>query len=247
MEQKVFDVEAFNRLLVALKLQGNAHQLKNEAARMAHNEAYFQSKRQIQKADEPFYVEVPEPVNDAPDTAPVSNSEAVGKNIVEFISTIPGVITAGMLERVSRPESIALSDRAISASLRRENGGEVGMGLTFAQPDWSKHKLMFDRVDPAHNRIEVDIEIGPDSVPIGGEIGIGTIEDRQFVSTKQKLKFGQNGEISEASSEYKNLMGEKLNIIKMIEQVTTPEGLGKPIEANKMVQQSRQPMLEMSS
>ena len=240
MEQKVFDIETFNRLLVSLKLQANAHQPKNEAARNAHNEAYFKSQGQLQRTDEPIFVDEPQPKNEVPDTALVSDPEKVGKSIVEFISTIPGVATEGMLDRASRPESIALSNRAVSALLRREKGGEVGMGLTFAEPGWPKHKLEFERIDPNHNRVAVSIEIGPESVPVGGEIKIGTIEDRQFVNTRQSIQFDPNGVVLKASQEYKPLIGEKLNIIKMIEQVTTSENLGEPVGAGQMIEKTRQ-------
>lgn len=240
MEQKVFDVEQFNRLLVSLKLQANAHQPKNEAARIAHNEAYFKSQRQLQRTDEPIYVDEPQPINEVPDTALVSDPEKVGKSIVEFISTIPGVATEGMLDKASRPESVALSDRAVSALLRREKGAEVGMSLTFAYEGWLKHKLEFERIDPNHDRVAVSLEIGPDSVPIGGEIGIGTKTNGQFVNTRQSIHFDPNGVVLKASQEYKPLIGEKLNIIKMIEQVTTPENLGEPIKANQMVENTRQ-------
>ena len=240
MEQKVFDVETFNRLLVYLKLQANAHQPKNEAALRKHNEVYFKSRNQIQEADEPFYVDEPEPVNLFPDVALVSDPEKVGKSIVEFISTILGVVTEGMLAKVSRPESIALSDRAVSALLRRENRGEVGMSFTFAYKGWPKHKLEFERIDPNHDRVAVSLEIGRESVPTGGEIEIGTITDGQFVNTRQSIQFDPNGVVLKASSEYKGLVGEKLNIIKMIEQVTTPENLGEPIKADQMVERTRQ-------
>jgi len=43
-----------------------------------------------------------------------------------------------------------------------------------------------------------------------------------------------------ASQEYKPLIGEKLNIIKMIEQVTTSENLGEPVGAGQMIEKTRQ-------
>lgn len=240
MEQKVFDVETFNQLLVSLKLQANAHQPKNEVARNAHNEAYFKSQRQLQKTDGPIFMDETQPINEVPDTALVSDPEKIGKSIVEFISTIPGVATEGMLDKVSRPESVVLSDRAVSALLRREKGAEVGMSLTFAYEGWPKHELEFERIDPNHNRVAVSLEIGPDSVPIGGEIGIGSKTDGQFVNIRQSIQFDLNGVVLKASQEYKPLIGEKLNIIKMIEQVTTPENLGEPIGANQIVEKTRQ-------
>ncbi len=240
MEQKVFEVETFNQLLVSLKLQANAHQPKNEAARNAHNEAYFRSRRQLQRTDEPIYVDEHQPINEVPDTTLVSDPEKVGKSIVEFISTIPGVATEGMSDKVSRAESVALSDRAVSALLRREKGAEVGMSLTFAYEGWPKHKLEFERIDPNHDRIAVSLEIGLDGIPIGGEIGIGTKIDGQFVNTRQSIQFDPNGVVLKASQEYKPLIGERLNIINMIEQVTTSENLGGPVKAGQMVERTRQ-------
>lgn len=243
MEQKVFDVESFNRLLVSLKRQADAHQPKNEAARNAHNEAYFKSRTQLQKADENVFVDEPQTTNDVPDTALVSDPEKVGKSIVEFISTIPGVVTEGMIDVVSRSESIALSDRAVSALLRRRNGGEVGMSLTFAYEGWPIHRLEFERVDSENNRIAVNFEIGRESVPVRGEISIGTKTHGQFVFKRQSIKFDSKGIVSEASSEYQGLVGETLNITNMIEQVTTPENLGKHISAEQLVERTRQAKL----
>jgi len=240
MEQEFFNVGAFNRLLVYLKLQANAHQPQNEAALREHNKAYFESRRQLQKVGEPFSFDELEVPNPVPDTALVSDPEKVGRTIVEFLGTIPGVVTEGMLDKVSRPESIALSDQAVSAWLRRENGGEVGMSLTFAYEGWPKHKLEFERIDPEHKRIAISLEIGAESVPIGGKISIGTKIHGQFVNTRSSLQFDSDGVVLKASSEYMDLVDEKLNIIKMIEQVTTPENLGEPIKADHMIEKIRQ-------
>lgn len=240
MEQHEFNVEAFKNLLLSLKLQADAHQPKNEAALREHNEAYFKSQRQVQKTGESFYPDEPEAVNLVPDVALVSDPKQVGKSIVDFIGTIPGVATDGMLDRASRPESIALSDRAVSALLRKEKGGEVGMGLTFAYEGWPKHELRFERTDPKNNRIAVKFEIGSESVPIGGEISVGTITDGQFVTTRETIKFDSNGVVSKASPKYSDLVGEKIDLIKLLGQITTPEKLGEPIDADQMIERTKQ-------
>ena len=253
MEQKIFDVEIFKRTLVTLKQLANAHQPDNDAALKAHNNAYFNSKTQLQKADEPFHIagDESENVNLVPDVALVSNPEKVGRSLVEFISTIPGVVTEGMLDRVSRPESIALSDRAVSALLRRENGCEVGMSLTFAYEGWPKHKLQFDRTGPINkhvaDRIAVSFEIGPDSLPIGGKIDVGEIEDQQAVLTRHSIQFDSNGIILQNSPKFDLHAGEKINIIKIIEQITKKDNLGETLNSDEIIENSKLPKLGVSS
>jgi hypothetical protein len=175
-----------------------------------------------------------------PDVADVTNSGQVGKAIAEFVRTIPGVSTdKSMLETVSRPESIALSSQAVSALLRRDRGGEVGMGLTFAYEGWPKHKLYFERLDASHDRVAVCLEIGLDSVPIGGKIEIGRKEHGQFIFNKDLIKFDSNGIALEGVPGYDLRRGEKLDIIQMIQQITSPNDLGNPVNADKMIAKAK--------
>lgn len=230
MGETIFDIESFNRSLVSLKRLANDHQPNNDQVLRKHNEAFFHTESSVP--------------DEFPDVAAVTNSEAVGNAIVEFIGTIPGVQTKDMTELVSRSESIALSDQAVSALLRRERGGEVGMSLTFAYPGWPKHKLEFERLDGNHNRFAVVIMIGVDSVPIGGEITVGTKTDGQFVFINRTIQLDQNGVVLMDSSKDDPQIGETLNIVHLIQQVTTSDNLGNPIDAGSMIESVRQLKIE---
>jgi hypothetical protein len=230
MGEAFFDVETFNRTIVNLKQLANAHQVLNDQALKTHNQAYFSSGSSVS--------------DEIPDVASVSNSVEVGRAIVEFISTIPGVETKSMLEVVSRQEFIALSDRAVSARLRRKKGGEVGMSLTFAYQEWPKHKLEFERLDGEHNRIAVCINIGIDCVPIGGEIKVGTKTDGQFVHSDRLIEFDSSGIVLRDNAKIDTQIGEKLNIVQLIQQITTSDNLGNPIDAAGMIADVKQLKIE---
>jgi hypothetical protein len=222
MEQ-IFDGEIFNQTLVVLKRLANAHQEKNEAVRQMHNRAF-------QKG-------VPEEyMADIPDVASVTNSETVGGAIINLLQTIPGISTdEEMADTLNNPNSIALSDRATSVLLRRANGGEVGFYLEFATPDWPKHTLKFERTDPQHNRVEVSVVLGLDTVPIRGQVGIGTIDNGQFVHNAHEITYDSAGLVSGTYPEYGLKPGDSLNIVRLIQQVTTPENLGSPLDVPKMI------------
>lgn len=230
MEQHTFDSEAFNKTIVELKRLANAQETRNEKARERHNQAYFDYGPAVSSR--------------LPDTASVNNSEEVGKVIIDFISTIPGVATEGMVKVVSNPNSIALSHRALSAFLRRNNGAEVGMSLAFAFEGWPKHKLTFERIDPEHNRVAVSFEMGVENIPLGGKIDIGTITGGQMLSTKHSITFDTEGVVTKDYPEFGLLKGEKIEIIKMIQQITTPEKLGETLNPKGMVDRIKQPKLE---
>lgn len=233
MEEQIFDIDTFNRTLVSLKQLANVHQLKNDAALKQKNEAFFQHGPQVS--------------NEIPDVAPVTNSEKVGGSIIEFLRTIPGVATEGMLGVVSREISIALSDRALRALLRRKNGGEVGMSINFASKDWPKHELEFERIDPNHNRVSVGFQISPEGFPTGGQIKIGTKEHGQFVTIREEIKFDSNGIVLKDSPNYDLLAGQKLDVVKMIQQVTSADEMGVSLNPLAMIEKAKQPKLEGTS
>ncbi len=226
MEQSVFNPEVFKQTIVILKQLANLHQPANEQAAAAHNQVYFQKGEAAS--------------SQISDVAEVANPEQVGKAIVEFVRTIPGVATDNeMVRTVSQPISIALSDRAVSALLRRGGGGEVGMGLTFAYEGWPKHKLVFERIDAAHKRVAVDIEIGLDSVPRDGEINVGEKENGQFVINRHSIQFDANGVVLKDFPAYGLQAGEKINIVQVIQQITSPDNLGSPINAGEIISKAK--------
>lgn len=229
MDQKSFDRPSFMQTLVYIKQLANTHQPRNEAARDFHN--------QVAQAGLTFIAQ------DIPDVAPVNDPLSVGRNIIALLQTIPGVATdADMSATVTRANSIAMSDRAISVWLRRQGKSEVGFSLTFAQPDWQKHKLEFERVDPQGQRVAISIELTPDGIPLGGEINIGSKEG-QFVTPRQKIVLDAQGAVKTTNPIYGFQQGDRLNVPKLIGQITTAEGLGNPIDVTQILNLARIKML----
>jgi hypothetical protein len=228
MEQNFFNAEAFSRTLDTLRTLGEAHESKNDQALKRHNTAYFENG--------------PDVSSQMPDVADVDNYKEVGKAIVGFISTIPGVSTQGMLEKVSNPDSIALSNLALSARLRREGNAEVGVSLSFTQ--WrGGHELSFDRTEINKQLFEISLNIGSDGIPIDGKIQIGQ-KDGQFVIIRDTLEFSLEGNVINDYPKYNLQAGENLDIIKIIQKVTTVDNLKDPIDAVKIINDSTRPRIE---
>jgi len=229
MESAVFDLDTFNHTVEVLRALGSAHELKNQAALERHNRAYFDYGPQISSFMR--------------DTADVGNYEQVGKAVVDFISTIPGVTTNGILEIVSNPSSIALSDRAISARIRHSGNTEIGVYLSLGKDVGAYgRELYFDRTDKNNSLFKIVLNMDEDGVPRRGSIEIGK-RDGQCVTVKKEIPFDSNGQVKNNYPEYGLTIGDKLNIVSIIQKVTEPMAMDAPFDAALAIKSSIDPKL----
>ena len=143
-----------------------------------------------------------------------------------------------MLDLVSRPNSIALSDRAVSVFLRRQNGGVVGLNLTFATDERPTHTLEFERIDPKKQRLTVSIQFTTDLVPSGGQIAHGT-QDGQFFTSKARITFNEMGVIQGTNPNINLYQGDTIDVIRLIQLITTPEGLDSEMDITSILSRAK--------
>lgn len=217
--------------MVLLKQFGIAQSEKDSKAAELHNLAFLELG--IYAAEQ------------LPDLAPIRNSGDVGKAVVELLSTIPGIETKGMIDIASKPNSMAISDKAIRIDLRMGKESNVQMYLTFPSafpiPDNEYFTFELDRSD---GKTELSLKIKMDSAcfPRSGEILISDI-DKNFRSIKYSAKFGQDSVVSEESIDMNLAKGEVLNIINLIAEITSPNNLDSPLAPNIAIQKSKTPQL----
>lgn len=238
-ENPVFNLEQFERTIVLLKQYGTAQRTKDDRAVRLKNKSF-----------QVFGGEISQKV---PDMAPIENSVDVGKAVVNLLSTVPGVDTKGIIDEASKPNSIAISDQALSISLRKREASEVGMYLTFPTkfpiPDNEYFTLRFEREDEK-TRISVKIKMDSGCFPRNGEIEVAEKEKHNWGTTtksRHTAKFGQDSVITEGSIDLNLPKGEELNIVKLISAITSPDNLDSPVDPNSIIQKARPKLLSSQS
>lgn len=230
-ENRVFNPEQFEKTIILLKQYGSAQRTRDDRAVRLKNRAFQVLGGEISRK--------------VPDMAPIENSIDVGKAVVNLLSTVPGVDTKGIIDEASKPNSIAISDEALSINLRRKGKNTVRMYLTFPPsfpiPDDKYFTLRFDRQDE-NTYISVGIRMDSACFPRMGEISIGEVVKNTFGqirSPKYSAKFGQDSVITEGSTDLNLPKGEELNIVKLISAITSPDDLDSPMNPNSIIQKAR--------
>lgn len=231
MEKQVFNPDQFERTMTLLKQFGVAQSEKDTKATQLHNLAF--QKLGTHAAEQ------------IPDLAPIRNSGDVGKAVVELLSTIPGIETKGIIETVSKPDSMAISNRAIRIDLRKGEEGGVQMYLTFPSafpiPDGEYFTFELDRSD-GNTELGLKIIMDSECFPRSGKIVVSGV-DKNFRFPKHSAKFGQDSIIAEDSVDMGLNKGEELNIVKLIAEITSPKSLDTPLNPNLAIQKSKTPQL----
>jgi len=231
MEQQFFDSEAFEVMLSNLKRLSSEQHPNNQMAAQNHNQAYQLGGDKL--------------VSTVPDVVLPSKHEEIGRTVIEFLCTIPGIKTQHLLETVSKPDAIALTDRALSVYLRgsHRETAKVSLSLIFASEMETYHRLELERIDSAQKRVAVGIDIDTDRIPVGGRIKIGEKSNGQFVINRTTIEFDHESRVITGVPEYGLNPGDQLNIINLLSQITTPEGMDESLNPQEILNKARVPLL----
>ena len=150
--------------------------------------------------------------------------------LVEFLQTIPGVeVGPKVKETVADSSNLIASEYAVSATTQRERGGYTGVSVSF--PRGKRIRNIWVNLERVFRGkiIETDLVFNEQGELHHGKLGIGEKEG-QFITLRGELEFNPQGQITESSGIMKPTTVKKINIPKILHEITTSEGLGKPFE-----------------
>jgi hypothetical protein len=115
------------------------------------------------------------------------------------------------------------------------------MGLNFAEGNYP-HELRIDRTDANNGYLGMLLRIGTDAIPVDARLRIGR-SYRDSITIDRTLSFDANGVVLKDLPEYGVHAGEKLDIVGMIQKLTTEEGLGTPTSVDQLIKEAKEPQL----